>query len=91
MAVQRKKSYNDLLAQGQRLYQASMGNSERQLRLEEIFQRYQKNIKRSKSYQRNVKKAIGMVKEGHPDGMKQLYKGRDRKYSRSTYMGLSKG
>ncbi len=111
MAVQRKKSANELWDQMMRISSAATSRAERLWRLggnlldngyegaservhrkgdrqyaraekaAEIYNRYMDNINKTKSGTTAMKRrAIGQREYGN-----------DRKYARSTYMGLSKG
>lgn len=97
----RKKSFNDIVAQRNRLLaniasNIGMGavrenNIARYKRVEEIAQQYMDNIAQSKSAKRminSVNKKLVLTREEFEAYRKRA---RNRKYSQSTYMGRANG
>lgn len=97
----RKKSFNDIVAQRNRLLaniasNIGMGavrenNIARYKRVEEVAQRYMDNIAQSKSAKRmtnSVNKKLALTREEFEAYRKRA---RNRKYSQRTYMGMSNG
>lgn len=91
MARQKGKSIREINSQGNRLYRAAVaaGNEKRAALIGKIQMRYMKNIERTKSYQKGFESVRN--KKTEVAAFKRADKVGNRKYSRSTYMGLSNG
>ncbi|MCC8037284.1 MAG: hypothetical protein LIP02_03990 [Bacteroidales bacterium] len=86
----RTKSYEDIERQRLRLWSRVQRGSARESRINEIAERYKRNIDNTKSMKDSIARADKANAEGK-DPYDVLLKAEKRQYSQNTYMGINAG
>ena len=99
--VKRKKSYADIMEQALRLRNEAFSRNvnrgitisdARMNRIDDIADRYLRNIARTKSHRNSMQEAVNAMSKGDQDRSTDIQDAAiERKYSRNTYMGLNGG